>query len=75
MKGQFNAVTIIGILIVLVFLGAFMPALLGAQADLLVSVAGHPVEMVLAGLIVVVVLLAFIQWVFSFGQPRVPYGY
>lgn len=52
-------------LLVIVFLAAIMPAILSANGGLIGALAGHPVEIVLVGLIPIALIIAAIMGIFK----------
>lgn len=75
MRGQFNLTNIMGIIVVVIFLAAVMPTLITAQTGLQASVAGYPVEVTLAGLVILFVIISFLAYIANFGQQRQQVSY
>ena len=64
-----NVLNIMGIVVVMMFLGVMMPSLLTAQGLLVTSLTGYPVEQLAAGMLVLIVIIAFIIYIFNQSQP------
>jgi len=67
-----NILNIMGIVVVMMFLGVMMPSLLTAQGLLVTSLTGYPVEQLAAGMLVLIVIIAFIIYIFNQSQPSAP---
>jgi hypothetical protein len=67
-----NILNIMGIVVVMMFLGVMMPSLLTAQGLLITSLTGYPVEQLAAGMLVLIVIIAFIIYIFNQSQPSAP---
>jgi hypothetical protein len=52
-----------------------MPTLITAQTGLQASVAGYPVEVTLAGLVILFVIISFLAYIANFGQQRQQVSY
>ena len=67
-----NILNIMGIVVIMMFLGVMMPSLLTAQGLLVTSLTGYPVEQLAAGMLVLIVIIAFIIYIFNQSQPSAP---
>lgn len=67
-----NVLNVMGILVIIMFLGVMMPSLLSAQGLLVTSLVGYPVEQLAAGMLVLIVMIAVIIYIFNQSQPTAP---
>ena len=67
-----NVMNIMAILVIVMFLGVMMPALISAQGLLVTSLIGYPVEQLAAGMLVLIVIIAVIIYIFNQSQPSAP---
>jgi hypothetical protein len=72
MKGAFNIVSGISLLIAVIFLGAIMPLIMTQTGLLAGTLTGSPVTQLLVYLIPLVVILALVMSVFGNAQDRIP---
>ena len=67
-----NVLNVMGILVIIMFLGVMMPSLLSAQGLLVTSLVGYPVEQLAAGMLVLIVMIAVIIYIFNQSRPSAP---
>lgn len=73
MKGAFNIVAAIGLLLSMVFVGALMPTIITQTGVLVNASSGSPVTQAVAWLIPLSVVVALIIGIMSVAQPQQTY--